>query len=323
MKVVFSELYKTHNPPFFHHVENSDRLEKALSSLHDVEIVEPSSPANPEEIHDRDYVELVRRFSAREEPLDQDTYTNKYTYEVARLALGGAMTAYQVQGIALVRPPGHHAGKYGRAMGAPTQGFCIFNNIAYVANKIREKIAIVDFDVHHGNGTQELFYSDPRVLHIDIHQDPTTLYPGTGFPFQVGEREGAGYKLNFVLPPGAGDDTIEELIPVVQSILDQFNPDVLAFSAGFDAFEGDGLASIRLSEFSFELLGSLGKGRKWFATLEGGYNVGIERGLPAFIRGLELNLTYPKPNVSDDSVMSRFMDELKQTKLYLNQFWRL
>ncbi|WP_126451119.1 histone deacetylase family protein [Sulfodiicoccus acidiphilus] len=323
MKVVYSSIYSKHDPPHFPHIENSTRLELALDALGEVEVLSPEGAGDPLEVHDGTYVEMVRRASEAEEQIDIDTYTNRFTYESALMALGGAFTAYKVEGIALVRPPGHHAGRYGRAMGAPTQGFCIFNNIAYAASKAEGRVAIIDFDVHHGNGTQEIFYLDPKVLHIDLHQDPSTIYPGTGFPFETGDGEGKGTKVNILFPPGGGDDLVLEVIPFIQSLLDQFKPDVVGFSAGFDGFSGDGLASLEFTEASFEALGGLREKRRWFAVLEGGYSVGLRRGLPAFVRGVERKPEEPRPKESKSEVKMKFTRSLEETKYHLRERWKL
>ncbi|MCY0874142.1 MAG: histone deacetylase family protein [Acidianus infernus] len=322
MYIVYSDKYKEHYSSM-HHVENPDRLTRALSSLRGEKIVEPIKVEDPQIVHSEDYVEKIRNIKG-EKWIDADTYANDKTYETALYALGGALKAFELQGFALVRPPGHHAGKNGRAFNAPTLGFCIFNNVAYVVRKKALKhVAIIDFDVHYGNGTQEIFYDDPEVLHIDIHQDPKTIFPGTGFPEMVGKGEAEGTKVNLLIPPRGSDDLYEELFPLIQSILEDFKPAYIIFSAGFDGFKGDGLASLNLTEYTFYNLGSLGKGKYSAGVLEGGYGVGLERGLPAFIKGLKGEIADYAKEKSPDSVKSRFFDYLEKEKEILRNYWKI
>ena len=323
--IIYSETYLLHSPPD-HHVESPERLRTALSILKDHPIIQPEEVGEdePKIIHDEDYVNLVKISSKRREWLDADTYTNEHTWKAALLALGGALTAYKNQGFALVRPPGHHAGKSGRAFGAPTLGFCIFNNVSYPILKLNlKRVAIIDFDVHYGNGTQEIFWENPEVLHIDVHQDPHTLYPGTGFPDMIGGGEAKGTKVNLLLPPLAGDDLYEELFPIIQSILDDFKPSLIAFSAGFDGFEGDGLASIRATERTYYNFGLLGYNKRFYAVLEGGYSIGIERGLKAFVEGLEGVKRDYEGTKSSEKTRSRFADLLSTEKSILRDYWKI
>ncbi|MBP1357943.1 MAG: histone deacetylase family protein [Sulfolobus sp.] len=324
--LVYSDKYLLHKSER-NHVENSDRVKQVLEELRDHKVIEPIK-VNEEDvklIHDEDYIKLVRLTSEKEEWLDADTYTNKYTWESALYALGGSLKAFENNGFALVRPPGHHAGRAGRAFGAPTLGFCIFNNVAFPIKKYNlKRVLIIDFDVHYGNGTQDIFWNDPEVVHIDIHQDPRTLYPGSGFPDMIGGKEAEGTKINLLIPPLGGDDLYEELLPIIQSIIDDFKPLVIAYSAGFDGFEGDGLASVRASEWTYYSLGFISsKQERKYAVLEGGYTIGLKRGSKAFINGLEGTVKEYKKNLSSDSVKSRFRDYLSEEKRILRDFWKI
>jgi acetoin utilization deacetylase AcuC-like enzyme len=250
--------------------------------------VEEPRPARDEEIvriHDADYVSLIRETSGRAVALDADTFTSPHTWEAARLAAGAAVSAVDhvmdagrgARAFALVRPPGHHAER-GRAM-----GFCFFNSVAIGAAHARSRgasrVAIVDFDVHHGNGTQWSFYENPSVLFVSSHQYP--YYPGTGAAGDVGAGAGAGFTLNLPMSAGATDADYEAVyarlaLPVVR----QFRPDLVLVSAGFDAHMDDPIAGMRLTTAYFgRLMGMIAgvadeccEGRL-VALTEGGYDL--------------------------------------------------
>jgi len=192
------------------------------------------------------------------------------------------MTGQATNVFCAVRPPGHHA-EHAQAM-----GFCFFNNVAIGARYLQEKyglerIAIVDWDVHHGNGTQHLFEEDPTVFYISLHEDPSHCYPGTGHRSEKGKGPGLGYTLNFPFPPRSGDwDYLEVLEEEVIPALAAFRPDCLIISAGFDAHANDPLAHMRLSRTGFARMGRV---LAFFAqeycqfrlitVLEGGYNLEV------------------------------------------------
>lgn len=226
--------------------------------------------------------------------LDQgDTPVCPESYEIALLSAGGVLTACDAvmtgqspdgravkRAFSAGRPPGHHA-EIDRPM-----GFCLFSNIAIGARYLQSKfgitkVAIVDFDVHHGNGTQDVFDADPSVLFVSMHQHPRTCYPGTGYDWEMGTAAGRGLTLNLPLQAGAGDEEYlaalrEKVIPAV----DAFAPEVLMISAGFDGHADDPLASVELSEEGFaqitrELVALAEKhcGGRIVSVLEGGYNL--------------------------------------------------
>jgi acetoin utilization deacetylase AcuC-like enzyme len=212
--------------------------------------------------------------------LDPDTFTSPDTAAVAQLAAGAAVdaVAHALQSrepaFALVRPPGHHAER-DRAM-----GFCFYNNVAVaaahaLANGVA-RVAIVDIDVHHGNGTQWIFYDDPRVLYLSSHQFP--YYPGTGAASEVGEGAGAGFTVNVPLEAGATDADYQLAYgTIVRPVLEQFAPELVIVSAGFDAHERDPLASMRVTTAGYvSLMNGL---RVWSGgaglavVTEGGYDL--------------------------------------------------
>ena len=211
----------------------------------------PPRPADRSDllrVHDDAYVDLIERTNGRAVALDPDTFTSPESYGIALLAAGAAVQAAQhakhrETAVALVRPPGHHAER-DRAM-----GFCLFNNVAVAAAAALadglSRVAIVDIDVHHGNGTQRMFYDEPRVLYVSTHQFP--FYPGTGAPDEIGEGQGEGYTVNVPLEAGATDADYDRVYGVIAGVLDEFAPELLLVSAGYDAHADDPLASMRVT----------------------------------------------------------------------------
>ena len=188
--------------------------------------------------------------------LDPDTFTSPESYEVALLAAGAAVQAAQHAvatgdtAFALVRPPGHHAER-DKAM-----GFCLFNNVAVAAADAvahgLSRVAIVDIDVHHGNGTQWIFYDDPRVFYMSTHQFP--FYPGTGAADEIGTGAGRGFTLNIPLPAGARDADYELAYHDISDALGRYAPELLLISAGYDAHVDDPLASMRVSTNGYAMV---------------------------------------------------------------------
>ena len=236
--------------------------------------------------HTQDYVQSVERTANRERTdFDPDTHASAETWATATLAAGGVLSALEAvldgaaeNAFALIRPPGHHALRQ-RAM-----GFCFFNNVAIAASwliKVRgiSRVLILDWDVHHGNGTQEIFYDSPEVLYMSIHQYP--FYPGTGWLDQIGSGAGAGFTVNAPVPATFGDNEYLKifdrlLLPVAQ----QFKPEFVLISAGFDAHYRDPLGGMRITEAGFlamtrrlmRLADECCEG-KMVAALEGGYDL--------------------------------------------------
>jgi acetoin utilization deacetylase AcuC-like enzyme len=212
-------------------------------------------------VHDERYLQRMAATAGSAVALDPDTYTSPESHEIALLAAGAAVEGVErVFGsgsegstdvhaaLALVRPPGHHAER-DRAM-----GFCLYNNVAVAAAHARAigagRVAIVDYDVHHGNGTQHIFEADPSVLYVSTHQFP--FYPGTGASDEVGRGAGHGFTLNLPLEAGAVDDDYRLVFAeVIVPALTRFHPDLLLVSAGFDAHERDPLGGMRLTTDGF------------------------------------------------------------------------
>ncbi|WP_258083795.1 histone deacetylase family protein [Thermococcus thermotolerans] len=299
-RVFYSPIFRGHRPEGYH-PENPTRLDYAIRGLsekglwNDELILEPEpvSPADVLLIHDEEYVERIRKLANTFEYLDPDTYVSSATWEVALTALGAARDAVKFAvkkkglHLALVRPPGHHAGRSGRAFNASTLGFCIFNNTAFAAYALRElrgKVTVIDFDAHHGNGTQEIFWNDGDVIHIDLHE--RDIYPWSGYEHDVGGKGAEGSKVNIPMPHySTDDDYILAWMEIVLPILEGMKPDVVVVSAGFDGFLGESLTTLRLTERFFRYAGAMLSGYSLAVILEGGYNVGLMKGLPAFIGG--------------------------------------
>ena len=284
--------------PGQNHPERIDRLRIIYNYLDRPEIKEqfvfPSfAPAKHEQIlknHDQTLVDRIASTAGKNfDFLDQDTGTSAKSYEAACLAAGSLMTGVDLllnkeidNGFALVRPPGHHAER-DRAM-----GFCLFNNIAIAAHHAKDnhgldRIMIVDWDLHHGNGTQFSFYDSNKILYLSTHQYP--FYPGTGSVDEVGVGEGEGYTLNVPLPGGLNEKDYaaifnDIIIPVGRAFL----PQLILVSAGFDIFKGDPLGSMYVGAAGFAymartmiiLAGEVCEGRI-LMTLEGGYNLKGQR----------------------------------------------
>jgi acetoin utilization deacetylase AcuC-like enzyme len=240
-------------------------------------------------VHSQQEIDLVRRVcEAGGGVLDQgDTPVGPRSFEVARLSCGAvlsscdAVIAGQVRrAFAAVRPPGHHA-EPDRPM-----GFCLFSNVAVAARYLQHRhgvktVGIVDFDVHHGNGTQSAFEEDPSVLFISLHQHPATCYPGTGNDWETGEGPGRGTTLNIPMEPGVGDqEYLDAMRQRVLPKLEQFKPEFLLISAGFDGHRDDPLAHMQLSEAGFETMTRMlvdfaeaNCAGRIVSALEGGYNL--------------------------------------------------
>jgi acetoin utilization deacetylase AcuC-like enzyme len=273
------------------------------------EVVAPREATHEqlERVHDPHYVQRISELRDRAVALDPDTYTSPESYEVALLAAGATIDAVErtmsgthTYTLALVRPPGHHAEE------AHAMGFCLFNNVAVAAAHARhtlgaKRVAIVDYDVHHGNGTQHIFDRDPSVLYVSTHQYP--YYPGTGAADEIGTGAGEGFTVNLPLESGGTDADFHHVFErVALPVLRQFAPDLILVSAGFDAHERDPLATMRATEGGFAAMTSAlrhvadetCRGRLALVT-EGGYDLkALDASLESVVRVLSGPADAPK-----------------------------
>jgi len=262
------------------HVEGPQRVKVAKDILYDrgYEIVEPESATEDElmSVHDLEYLWNLKKGMVE----DSDTPAYDKIFDYASLSVGGAILASKINGFSLTRPPGHHVGRYGAALGVYTRGFCYLNNIAIAVKELNKPTLILDIDGHHGNGTQEIFQCDPNVSYISIHQTPN--FPGTGAITE-------GNCINYALPGDCGEEIYLRTLDEALGMVDMSKFEVLAVSVGCDIHLGD-LASLALNEKSFykigQRIGKLGKSTFW--VFEGGY-IGENNGLDIdnLLRGFE------------------------------------
>ena len=301
---IYHPNYLLHNASISH-PERPDRLRAIVVELQDSGVWEQLHHIQPQPA-ERRWIELahsaehIANVEAAAQSgsgyLDPDTHVGRESFDVALLAVGGGIAACDAvmlgqcrNAFAAVRPPGHHA-EHSAAM-----GFCLFNNVAIAARYLQHqyglaKVAILDWDVHHGNGTQHILDSDPSILYISIHQHP--LYPGTGLRDEQGTGQGVGATRNIPLPGGCGDAEYAVAFDEVEEAITKFQPQFLLISAGFDAHRRDPLASMKVSEDGFRQmanralrLASQHCSNRLVMILEGGYDlVGLATSVEACVQ---------------------------------------
>lgn len=301
--VVYSEDYRLHDTGT--HVETERRVQVIIEAIKENDLLDFEDIYQPEvageedllRVHSSDYVEYIQKFCEKGGGyLDFDTAASPQSYEIAKLSAGGAIKAAELvlngydSAYSIGRPPGHHATR-NRAM-----GFCIFNNLAITLEYLRKlkkikSFLIFDFDVHYGNGTADIFYEDPDVFYISIHQDPRTLFPGRGNIEEIGNEEGEGTNLNIPLLPGSNAHDYRYILEkILEPVAQSFDPEFYLVDVGFDGHKDDPLSSINLDDEFFrwiamemmDLAGSL------TLILEGGYDLNaLSRSNVNLIHGLK------------------------------------
>ncbi|HER54557.1 MAG TPA: histone deacetylase [Candidatus Bathyarchaeota archaeon] len=302
---------------------------------------EPASIDDLKLVHDVGYIHAIKQVCSNGGGMldKEDTVVCSESYEIARLAVGGVLKAVALvmnkkcnNGFAFVRPPGHHAGSN------YPMGFCVFNNVAIAAahllnNYNLERVLILDIDVHHGNGTQEIFYNNKKVLYISIHEDPVE-FPLTGFADELGQGKGQGYSVNVPLPYGSDDKIyVTAFNDVVAPIINQYQPQFILISAGFDSHYKDPIGNLYVSsrsygkifDFVLEAASKFCQG-KVVAVLEGGYSLQFLGKLACAATAKMAGVEYvvkDKPYCAEPIVQKKAKFMLKQIKTVQSRFWNL
>lgn len=352
--IVFHEEYLKHEQSPTH-PERRERLaytmdqlrEEGIFDSEDVIILEPFKASINDilEVHTKEYIDFLRVESERGGIIDWDTNIPVGLFDRALLAAGGAIRSAQAvvsgecnNAFAMIRPPGHHAKPH---IGA---GFCYLNNMAIMVKWLLkngvERIAILDWDAHHGDGTQEIFYGDDRVLFISTHQMP--LYPGTGYPEECGSGRGEGYTVNIPLPPGTGDEGYIMVIDeIIEPIIDEFNPQFIAVSAGQDNHFTDPITSLALTAKGYaEMMRRAVKmaekhcNGRLVAVLEGGYSVEgalpyTNLGIIAAMAGLDISHIRESESYltellrrKRDSALVKLRSNIDEVKRIHSKYWK-
>ena len=335
--------------PMGDHPENKHRLEYILTTLRnlnvsDIPILTPEKPAPinyVELVHSKEHIKKVFKICSRGGGYlnDFETFASSESCNAALYAISSIFHAIDLieknkikNAFAAIRPPGHHA------TATKSQGFCIFNNVAIAARYVQKeynakKVMIVDIDAHHGNGTQEIFYTDPSVLYVGFHQDGRTLYPGTGFFDEIGAKRGLGFNVNIPMPPNAMDrHYMKALNKIVKPIAHQYSPDYLLVSAGFDAHFLDNISSLfltsqgygKIAAFLVDLAREVSDDKLVY-ILEGGYHPqGLAHSAVNSIFALAnkpLPFNDPLPRKQNEEVDKYISSLLNKIVKLLSRFW--
>lgn len=333
--IIYTEEYLLHDSEY--HPENKNRLRSVMNFLTKMDVFEKMPMVEPRRAGDRDilrvhtdeHLNLIKAADREGGLIDADTYLSKGSFEIAMLAAGGAMTCVDLflegykYNFAMIRPPGHHA-EPDRPM-----GFCLFNNVAigakYAIDEHQvERIFVLDFDVHHGNGTQKIFYSSDDVLFFSLHQHP--LYPGSGMVEEIGTGKGEGYTINIPLPAGIRDASYLRVInEIAAPIIKEFDPQLIFVSAGYDGHFSDPLGGMALSkDCYYEISRALKQSNAGIIfSLEGGYNLqalaeSVYSSIAPFI-DVEMECKEPQP---EDETITNYVDsKIIAAKKRLHEYW--
>jgi len=348
--IVYSPKYLYHKTGF-HHPEDPSRLRVIMKELNNSGILENEKcsliePENAsinylQRVHDTNYIQRIKQFCGCGGGLldIRDTVVSPESYNVARLAAGGTIKAVDLvmagkfrNAFAFVRPPGHHAGP------DYPMGFCIFNNVAIAASHLLEnfdlgRVMILDVDAHHGNGTQEIFYRSDNVLYVSLHEDPFE-FPLEGFADEVGENEGLGYTVNVPFPYGTGHRIyFRAFNEIVVPILNQYRPQFILVSTGFDAHYTDPVGNLSLSALSYAkifeaVLVAASKfcQGKLVAVLEGGYSLRFLGKMACAVTAKMAEIPYvihDKHHGADIKIRKKGEKKIEQVKKIQSSFWNI
>ncbi len=345
--VFFDPLYLEHDTGFGH-PERAERLEAAMETLRSTGLAEKVSIASPRDaseeeiglVHPQPYIDVVREVAQSGGGwLDADTHVSPRSFHAALRSAGAALEGLERifsgesdNAFCLARPPGHHA------TATRGMGFCLFNNNAVAARFAMEKygierVFILDWDAHHGNGIQDIFYGDERVLYVSLHQYPH--YPGSGSYHEVGSGSGKGFTVNFPLPARTGEDVYllafdEVILPIAR----EYRPQLVLISAGYDAHFSDPLCSMMLKATSYAEMAARLKslaeetcGGKMMAVLEGGYNLeGVARSIAntvAVLAGEELRVEDEEVFGGGMPTSARGKEVVEATRSAVAPFWKI
>lgn len=343
--VIYSDDYLKHK--IAKHPENPLRLIKTIEVIEKswlyrsgiITLIQPIKAHEKEVlyVHSKELLIRIKKLAERGGgKIAPDTYVLRNSYDVALLAAGGGLKALEIinevkRVFVLCRPPGHHAER------DLARGFCLINNIAVTAknalNMGFKRIFILDWDAHHGNGTQKIFYEDPNVFYASIHQDGKTLYPYSGDIEEVGVGDGEGYTVNIPLPPNSsGTVAITCLNEIIIPVIEEFKPDIILISAGYDGHWRDKLADLRytvdtyynLMRYIIEVAKKVSNG-KIIAMLEGGYDLkytpqSILRTLEAMSNHIYYEVKEQKMNIIEKRIIEIL---IKKAKKVLSKYWNV
>lgn len=332
-QVAYSEVFRKHDN--IGHPENSERTMVMMQALYSspladkITLIEPlmASEESLHEIHDERMIQAIKDISEKQNSwLDLDTYVCKQDFETARLAAGATIQLCDNvlrgdadNGFAVVRPPGHHA------TSKTSMGFCLFNNASLAAHELIKqgnKVLIFDPDVHHGNGTQDIFYHSDKVMYQSFHLSPH--FPGTGGSEEIGSGDGLGYTVNAPLSYGNGDGAITSLMQeIFLPVAREFKPDFIIVSSGFDSHHEDPLGGLRLTMDMYgEIIEQLSLLQsKLVCTLEGGYNLSIIG--PCLLSQLGVMCGHPQHYQDTTMELQNFQPILKSLKKTMKQYWNI